>query len=210
MSGDRWVQRYTQWVIRWRWPIVLATLLVVVVAGSGMQHLAFATNYRVFFGKNNPELANFEAVQNIYTKNDSIVFTVTPDDGEVFTHETLAAIERLTEEAWQIPNSIRVDSITNFQHSWAEGDDLIVEDLIAGAADSSAAEIDRARAIALSRPELLNRLISSSGAVAGVNVTLQLAGEDPAELNAPVAKAREIVAVIEQAYPHVDVRTSGL
>jgi len=210
MSGDKWIEQYTRWVLKWRWPIVLATVLVVALVATGMQHLAFATNYRVFFGEDNPELANFEAVQNIYTKNDSILFIVTPDDGDVFTPRTLAAIEDLTEQAWQIPNSIRVDSITNFQHSRAEADDLIVEDLVENAVLLDSRDIDRVREIAMSRPELASRLISASGAVAGVNVTLQLEGEDPAELNAPVATTREIVAAIEEAHPHVDLRTSGL
>ena len=57
-------------------------------------------------------------------------FVLAPADGMVFTPETLSAVEWLTEQAWQIPYSIRVDSVTNFQHTYAEGDDLIVEDLV--------------------------------------------------------------------------------
>ena len=97
---DRWVIAYAQRVIRWRWPILAGLTLLALVAASGAGRLAFATNYRVFFGQGNPELAAFEAVQNIYTKNDGILFVVTPDDGEVFTRRTLAAIEELTEKAW--------------------------------------------------------------------------------------------------------------
>ena len=43
---------------------------------------------------------------------------------------SLEAVEELTEGAWQIPFALRVDSITNFQHTWADGDELIVEDLV--------------------------------------------------------------------------------
>ena len=207
---EKGVVRYAEWIIRWRWPVVLLVLLAVGFAGAGAKNLAFATNYRVFFGPGNPELAEFEAVQNIYTKNDSVLFVVTPDDGDVFTNKTLAAVEELTEGAWQIPHSIRVDSITNFQHSVGEGDDLIVEDLVESALGLDAAALARAREVALERPELHRRLISESGAVTGVNVILQLPGEDPAELYEPVRVARDLIAQVEAAHPHVDVRLTGL
>lgn len=207
---DRLAVRFGRWVIRWRWPILAIVLILVAAVGSGVRHLGFATNYRVFFGPNNPELAAFEAVQNIYTKNDSILFAVTPDDGEIFSSRTLAAIEDLTERAWQIPASIRVDSITNFQHSYAEEDDLIVEDLVFGAAQLTEPEIAHISRVALARPELVGRLLAPSAAVAGVNVTLQLEGKDPAELHASVEYARALVEEIEAEFPHVDLRLSGI
>ena len=77
---EQGVVRYARWVTRWRWPILLAILLAVGVAASGARNLSLATNYRVFFGPDNPDLAAFEAVQNIYTKNDNILFVVTPDE----------------------------------------------------------------------------------------------------------------------------------
>jgi len=204
------IVRYGQWVVRHRWAVVVASVLIVVGLALGAGNLGLSSNYRVFFSPDNPDLANFEKVQNIYTKNDNILFAVTPASGEVFTPQTLSVIEELTEGAWQIPYSIRVDSITNFQHSEAEGDDLIVEDLVTGAAGYTGAELDRAREIALSRPELVNRLIAEDADVTGVNVTLQFPGESQAELPAAVTKARELVAELEAAHPHIDIRMTGM
>jgi predicted RND superfamily exporter protein len=214
MSGetkmDRRITAYARWIIRWRWPVLAAVTALALLAASGIGRLAFATNYRVFFGEGNPELAAFEAVQNIYTKNDSILFVVAPDDGQVFSNRTLAAIEELTSGAWQIPASIRVDSITNFQYSRGLVDDLIVEDLVEGALDLNPEEIAEVREVALERPELRSRLIAESADVAGVNVTLQLKGEDPSELNATVAEARRLAAEIEGRYPGIEVRLTGV
>jgi predicted RND superfamily exporter protein len=207
---DRGITAYARWILRWRWPVLAALIALSLLAASGLGRLAFATNYRVFFGKGNPELAAFEAVQNIYTKNDSILFVVAPEEGEVFSNRTLAAIEELTNGAWQIPASIRVDSITNFQHSRGLIDDLIVEDLVEGAPDLTPGEIAEVRRVALERPELKSRLIAESAEVAGVNVTLQLKGEDPSELNAPVAEARRLAAEIEARYQGIEVRLTGV
>ena len=209
-SMDRRVEAYGRWILRWRWPVMVATVVAVVALAAGMANLGLSANYRVFFGKDNPELAAFEAVQNIYTKNDSILFVLTPEDGQVFSTHTLAAVHELTEEAWQIPYSIRVDSITNFQHSRGEADDLIVEDLVTNPTGLTAAELENIRQIATSRPELNGRLIADAGNVTGINVILQFPGEDPQELIPSVAAAREIASRIEEAYPHVEVRLTGL
>ena len=128
--SDRWAVAFADFVVRWRWLVILATVLAVVGAAAGGRHLEFANNYRVFFGADNPELINFEEFQAIYTKNDNILIVIQPKTGALFTAEQAKAVERMTADAWKTPFAIRVDSLTNFQHSWASGDDLTVEDLI--------------------------------------------------------------------------------
>ncbi|MCZ6767826.1 MAG: RND family transporter, partial [Acidobacteria bacterium] len=78
----------------------------------------------------NPQLKVLEAYEDTYTKDKNAFIAVEAKESDLFTPETLAAIEELTEAAWQIPYSRRVDSITNFQHTWADGDDLVVEKLV--------------------------------------------------------------------------------
>ena len=64
--------------------------------------------------------------------------------------------------------------MTNFQHTSAEGDDLLVRDLVVDAKNISTAELEQAEEIAVVEPLLRNRLISPSAHVRGVNVTFQL------------------------------------
>ena len=81
----------------------------------GAARLGFIEEYRVYFRPDNPQLVAFEAVENVYTKSDSLLFVIEPPTSEAFTAETLAIVEQLTDEAWRIPFAIRVDSVTNFQ-----------------------------------------------------------------------------------------------
>jgi len=165
---------FGEWVIRFRWWIIAVTLLMVAAGASGMRFLQFSNNYRVFFSEENPQLQAFDALQNKYTKNDNAMIALAPKNGKVFTRETLAAVEVLTRAAWQIPYSTRVDSVTNFQYTWADGDDLVVEDLVEGAEKLSDAELERAKGIALKEPLLLNRLINPDASVTAVNVTVNM------------------------------------
>jgi predicted RND superfamily exporter protein len=200
------IERYGNWVIRWRYFIILATLMLVVVAASGMRFLKFDTDYRVFFSEDNPQLIAFEKLQDTYTKNDNVLFVLAPKDGQVFSNKTLEAVEWLTKEAWQTPYSIRVDSITNFQYTYAEEDDLIVEDLIIEAKTLSKEDMARSKEIALSEPQLANKLISPKAQVTGINITVQLPGEQPdKEMPEIVTFVRDLADKVRARYPHIEV-----
>jgi len=201
---------FGEWVIRYRWPIILATLLFVVAAASGARFLDFSSDYRVFFSKENPQLKAFDALQNTYTKNDNVMIALAPKNGQVFTRETLAALEELTKQAWQIPYSIRVESITNFQHSWAQGDDLVVEDLVKGAGSFLESDLKRIKEIALVEPLLVNRLVSPSGHVTGVNVTINLPGKTITEVPEVAAFVRNMADEFRLAHPEIKVYLTGV
>ncbi len=203
-------KRLGEWVIRFRWLIIAGSIAIVMAAGSGGKHLGFSTDYRVFFGKDNPQLQAFEQLQDTYTKNDNVLFGIAPKDGKVFTPETLAVVEALTQAAWQIPYSLRVDSISNFQHTWADGDELIVEDLVKDASNLSEADLKRIKAIALAEPLMVGRLISPAGHMTGVNVTINLPGKSMSEVPEVVAFAREMARDIEAAHPELKVYLSGM
>ena len=197
------------WVVKRRWWLITLTLLFVVIAASGIRFLTFNNDLRVFFSEKNPQLQTLEALENTYNKIDSVIFVIAPKDGDVFTPQTLTAIEKLTEASWEMPYSNRVDSITNFQHTRAEGDNLTVEDLVQDAENLSDTDIDRKRVIALSEPQLVNRLISSSGHVAGVNVTVLLPGETMEEVPEVVAFARKLAEDFETHYPGIGLYLTG-
>jgi len=200
----------TELVIRRPWRTIAATLLIVLAAGTGLANLGLATNYRVFFSPQNPELVAFEEFQRTYTKNDNILFYVQPDAEAVFSPRVADAVETLTKAAWQIPYVIRVDSITNFQHSWADGDDLTVEDLIRDARALPQSELDAKRDIAVAEPLLYGNLLARDLAGTAVNVVLQYPEKSEAEVPAAVAAARKIAADIEARYPGVNVALTGV
>jgi len=198
-------------LVRRRWLLFAAALLLMGVAASGARFLSFSNDYRIFFSQENPQLVAFENLQNTYTKSDNVLFVLAPADGKVFTPQTLAAVEWLTHQAWQIPYSIRVDSVSNFQHTHAEGDDLIVEDLVMDATDFSPSDLQRVQQVALHEPLLVNRIVSPDARVTGVNVIIQLPGVNPAaEVPEVVRFSRDLAAQVEQRYPDIDVHLTGI
>lgn len=195
--------------IRWRWLIVALTLLVVIAVATGISRLSFTTDLRVFFSERNPQLQALEELENIYTKDENVLFILAPEDGNVFTRETLLAVEVLTGEGWRLPYASRVDSLTNFQHSWSYEDNLVVEDLVPDVAGLSQEQLMRAERIALAEPRLLNRLLSPSGHVTAVNVNLLLPGESADEIPEVAVAARALAQQIRERFAGISVYLDG-
>jgi len=181
-----------------------------MLAAYGGQYLGFSNDYRMFFGEDNPQLIAFERMQNTFNKNDNIMFVVTPKSGKTFSIETLTAIKDITKEAWQIPFSTRVDSLTNYQHTTAEEDDLIVDDLVADPASLTEKDLLRIQSIAINEPSLVRRAISPDSKYTGVNVTVQLPGKKLDEVPTAVAYARDIKAKMLEKYPGIEIRLVGM
>lgn len=207
----RFEAAFGHWVLRHRVLIILATLLLVAVAVNGAKNLGFTTDYRVFFSADNPQLLAFEALESMYSKNDNVMFVISPKEQNVFTRKTLAAVEKLTQAAWQIPYSTRVDSVTNYQHTEAVGDDLSVMDLVRDAAGLEGSEIEKIRKIAMAEPLLLNHLVSARGHTTGVNVTVQLPGKNPMTETPEVMRyVRELAQQVRDENPGMEVRLVGM
>ena len=198
-----------RWVVAHRWWVIAACLVTAFLTASGMRHLSFERDNRIFIGEQNPQLQALETLENTYNKNYNVLFMLAPRDGAVFTRQTLAAVQALTEASWQAPYSSRVDSITNFQYSHAEQDDLIVEDLVSDAVNLSDAELQRIERIALTEPTLVDRLIAPAGDVTGVNVNILLPGESQEEVQEVAAFARRLADTTRQQFPDIDVYLSG-
>jgi predicted RND superfamily exporter protein len=202
---------FARFILRHKWATLFLVVVWVMAMGAGAQYLTFTNDYRVFFGEENPQLLAFENLQDTYSRNDNAMLILVPDDGEVFTRKTLSAVAWLTERAWETPYSTRVESLTNYQHTSAEEDDLIVEDLAYPIDSLDAAALAKIREIALNEPVLINRLVSPAAHVTGVNITVELPGIDPiAENPEVVVYVRELRNEFRARYPEIDVKLTGI
>ena len=205
------ITKIAEFIISIRWYVVVSAILLVGVMGNGTKNLGFDTNYRVFFGADNPQLQAFDELQRVYTKTDNITFVLKAKEGDIFDRRILAAIKELTEESWQLPYSTRVDSLSNYQYSYAVEDDLTVIDLIEGKAkDLSDREINKIKEVVFSEPLLVDNLVSKTGQATGVNVTFTFPEKDMFEVSTANSKAIELLDKVQRKYPEVEIRSSGM
>ena len=194
------------------WLVLLLGILLVFAAGFGGKNLYFRGDYRVFFEPDNPQRVAYEEMQDVFNKNENATIIIAPKSGNVFTPETLSLVKQVTDAAWQTPLSYRVDSITNFQHTWSVEDDMMVEDLVASVSGLSQDEqMQRIRRIAMQEPNLAGRLISKDGHVTAVNITVNLPDENASA--AVIEISNYVVALSEQfktQFPDHDFYHTGI
>lgn len=205
--------RWANLVLRHPLLIIVSSILMVIILAYGARYATVSSDYRYFFGEDNPQRTAFESLQNVYSKDDSVLLTVTPQDGEVFKTATLAGLQYLTSESWKLPFVTRVDSITNFQYTHASGDDLVVqnlvrtEDLVSKPGNDLLA---RLKAIALAEPLLKDRLINEQASVTGINIKMTFPGDSPFEVPEAAEAARQLADQFRQNFPGHQVHLSGM
>ena len=125
------MERFADFVVNNRIKMALATLLMAFVVFAGIPNLKLDTDGRVFMASDNPDKMLLDNFEQEFAKDDNLAILVVPRDGEVFTPATLQAIGALTEDLWNLPYVRLVNSITRFQNTYADGDMMVVEDLVA-------------------------------------------------------------------------------
>ncbi|WP_372065742.1 RND family transporter [Vibrio pelagius] len=190
---------------------LFVVLAVIAVATFGAKNLYFRGDYNIFFEGTNKQLMAFDEIQTTFAKTDNLSIVIAPDDGNVFTPETLTLIQNLTVDSWQIPYSSRVDSIANYQHTEAFEDDLLVEDLLYEEYEHTPERIAKVKQIALNEPLLKNALVSASGDVTIVNVTVQLPEVDKtAEVQEVIVAINAMLDKYQAQYPNVEFYKAGI
>lgn len=196
------LDRYSSWILRYRWYVIAVSCLAMIALSTGVRFLGITNDYRSLFDVDNPQLVALDAFEYTYGASNTALIAVAPKHGTVFARGAFNALHGLTEAAWQVPYSTRADSLANYNHTWAERDDLIVQPLIGDLDDPDndaldEEEIARIQKIALSEPELVGRLISKDGKVAGLLISFSL----PEKPDAAVAEiTNHLAGILDKAH----------
>lgn len=198
-------------IVRARWLWVGLAIVLVGLSLARIDNIwPLDPDARVFFAPENPDRQALDRFEETFAKGDNLLIVIEPAGGEVFDAAVLAAIGDLTDRAWRLPFVRRVDSVTNFQHTYAEGDDLIVRDLVPDPPSVDAEGATAAKAIAFSRIELVNFFVAEASDVTAIQVRFTLPGAEPTlEVPSIVAAAQAMRQEIEAAYPFLDLRLTG-
>ena len=201
---------YVRWLIQHRIFMLVVSVVVTLAIGGGALQLSVTNDMRSFFGKDNPQLEAFEKLESVYERLDNLVFVVeATGDADLFSKSGLSLIHELTERSWQAPYSRRVDSLTNYQHTRAEGDNLIVGPLVEDLETLDRRAIAEIKRIALSEPFLVNQVLGKSGEGAWVSVALTLP-DGATEANIEVeAWATQLADELRAAYPQFQILIGG-
>ncbi len=204
------LDRYSAFILRYRWLVIASAVSVMLVLTAGLQFITASNDWRDNLEKNDPHLLAFDALEDTYSATNAALIAVAPKGGSVFTREALDAVEELTEAAWQVPWSTRVDSLTNYYHSESVEDDLNVEQLVDDVGSLSDDDLARIERIALGEISIAGRLVSQNGRVAGVVISFALPDENSnAAVDEITGYVRNLLDEVRAAHPDVGYHMTG-
>jgi predicted RND superfamily exporter protein len=203
------LSRYTNWVIQQHKWIIFVSLIIVLGLSAGAKNLTSTNDFRVYFGKDNPQLVAFEELEQTYGKQDTLFFFIEPNDHNIFTRENLTLIWELTEKSWDLPNVRRVNSLTNYQHTAAKGDDLTTDYLLDSPSLLTPEKITSIKEIVLNEPTLIHFLTDTAGTITGIQARLDLPKNNNEATDQTVNAARALRADLKIKYPNIKISLGG-
>ena len=204
------MERLADFVVNNRSKMAFVTMLMAFAVYAGIPNLKLDTDGRVFMAADNPDKILLDRFEQEFAKDDNLAIVIVPKDGEVFTPRTLGAIGAMTEELWNLPYVRLVNSITRFQNTYADGDMMVVEDLVPEPSMVTDAEAAAARAVALDRVEIRNSLINDDASATAISVIFRLPGVDlVTEIPDIISEAEPLLERYRADYPDITFKASG-
>ena len=78
------LESYLTWLAKHRIAVIVASVLIGLTIAAGAARLTVTNDMRAYFSPDNPQLAAFEALENIYEKEDNLVWFVLAKNGDIF------------------------------------------------------------------------------------------------------------------------------
>jgi len=193
----------SQWTIKHPWLLIAISLIIVLVAATGAKNLWVTIDYKSYFGKDNERVLIQNALEAEFMRDTNVIFLVSPRQGTIFDRGVVEAIYELTEESWKMPLAMRVDSITNYWHSRAEDDTVIIEPLLDKPRNLSDEQLTKAAKILKQEETAVDILFDQNAELAVVRVNVELSENAIDEEPVVAAYAYDLLQKYQQRYPEI-------
>lgn len=204
------IEKTCELLYQYRISLFILGLVTLIGMGSQIPRLSVTGDFKILFSKDNHYLQRANAIDEQFLKADSIIFLLEPNGSNIYTRENLEMISWFTDEAWKLPYSIRVDSLSNFQRTNADEDSITVDYFIDDPKALSEADIEERKQYATNSKILSNAFTNVKGDASALQVTLAMPEGDRIDLLKEVAAAsRALAKQAEQQYPGLKVYLSG-
>lgn len=180
---------------------IIAAVCLAAVLIPGLAKLQTDFSYRIWFRATDPLLVEFDAFERRFG-NDEMTAVVLHSPNGIFDENSIELLVDLTEALWQVAEVIRVDSLTNYNWTHAEEDELIVEPLIPDDQPLTEAILAERKAVALGHEVVPGYLISSDATTTVIYMELKPAINGTPDFEVVVTQTREVLKTFEGRDDH--------
>lgn len=227
-----------RFVLRYRWHIIAANALVLLIVIAGMaargkrygDHVKymletrsdptkriegykgekpfFDADYRVWFDSSDPNLKAMDEHQAIYNREDMAIVLVKSKSGNLWTNENLTTLRAITQDMWTVAYTNRVDGLANFNYTMAKGDDLLVSEFLSDL-PYDAKKLEAKKKLLLEDPLLTKFMISPKLDMTQITLKIVAPPEFPSAFLEAKASMIEVLKKHTDANPDLQVMLAG-
>jgi uncharacterized protein len=168
-------------------------LALVLVTAPGLTKFAEKYDVRIWFLETDPHIITLNRFERQFGNDENMVVALRAGDG-LFTPEMMPMLVEISEAMWGVPEVLRVDSVTNYNMTRVDGDDILIEPLIDLDYEYTQPELDELKVEALAHRVIPRYLLSVDGLSAMIFAPLVPTLDGSPDYEAIVTTTREIVA----------------
>lgn len=133
--------------------------LIVAVAFPGGKLIEPNFTYTAFFFEEDPNRVQFDRFTESFGSDETVVVAIHSPSG-IFDEASAETVRAVTEELWQLPDVIRVDSLANFKLVRADEEQFEIEDVFPVDEELTASMIAERKRLVERHPTLPGSLVS--------------------------------------------------
>lgn len=202
------MQRYLEWIIRYRFVVIALTLIVTIAAVIQAKNLKIIIDPNTMLPQSHPYVATSNQVENIFGSKNVVVIGITPKEGDIYQPAVLEKIQYMTAAFLQTPGVVK-ENLLSFSSKRAKNivgttEGLEVRPLMPNV-PTTAPQIAELRGAVEKNPVYINSIVSTDGKTAAILVEFK---DDPGGYRAIMNKVGAIVE--HERDPRFEILVGGL
>jgi len=187
-------QRYIAFILRHRFLVLLAIGLVTVFFGYKMYNLRIATDFFSLYPPKHPYIQLYNKYRQMFGSANVLVCGVEVKEGDIYNIETIAKIDRITQELMQINgcNNLQVISITHpkLKNVQVQAWGIVMEPVMYGGVPKDKAGLERIKHNVYTNEGIRGFYVSPNDKTAAIFAGFWEEGLDPLALNKRLEEIR--------------------
>ncbi len=169
------MKKTMEWIIRYPVLSFLISILMSLALIPQVGNIIIDSTSEALYVPEDPEVQFYQEVREVFGDDTTLSLIIKSDN--IFTHEILKSIERLTLAGEGIDGVTRVVSLTTVSNLKGEGGVLQVDDLLA-TIPKDPAELQQIRQDALSNQILIGEVVNKTGRATAVHLFIESRPDD--------------------------------
>ncbi len=170
------LKSYIEKIIRWRYLVMLLTILMTVFMVSQMRHLKVIIDPNQMLPQAHPYVIGTNLAEKIFGSNYVLVVAVSPKKGDVYQADVLTKIRTISDEIQKLPN-VKAETLMSLTAKRAKGiagedEGLEVKPLLHGVAINSST-IEKLKSSLARNPLYSGVVISQDQTMAAITIAVE-------------------------------------